>query len=97
MTTRNRSNEAGQMYDTVVKTVLVPLLFVAMTGMLTWINKMEDRIYDLQRESVTEQKLEATERRITSYLDVRLQDLDNKMQLVIRQLEIISARQQDSR
>ena len=94
----NQQNKPVQgaiaLYEQAATKVLIPLLFVLMTGLLTWMTKVEDRQYALQREAVTEAKLEATERRITAYMDVRLKDLDNKMQLVIRQLELMNMQQQ---
>ena len=92
MTTKSQG--AMALYEAAATKILIPLLFVMMTALMTWMNKVEDRQYALQREAVTEAKLEATERRITAYMDVRLKDLDNKMQLVIRQLELISVQQQ---
>jgi len=94
----NQQNKPVQgamvLYEQAATKILIPLLFVLMTGLLTWMTKVEDRQYALQREAVTEAKLEATERRITAYMDVRLKDLDNKMQLVIRQLELLHIQQQ---
>lgn len=87
-----RQSGAMDMYKSAVHTVFIPLLFVAIAAMGSWMNKMEERQYVLQREAVTEQKLGATEQRIMSYMDVRIKDLDNKMNLVIRQLEYINDR-----
>src|SRR5690554_2226865 len=89
MTTKNEGGVLA-LYDAAATRILVPLLFVLMAGMMGWMSTVDERQYILQREAVTEAKLEAVERRVTSYMDVRLKDLDNKMQLVIRQLELMN-------
>lgn len=90
MTAPKQTNSMADLYKTVAMNILVPLLFVAITGMLGWMSKLEERQYALQREAVTEQKLGATETRIMSYIDIRMKDLDNKMNLMIRQLEMLN-------
>jgi hypothetical protein len=74
--------------------ILLPLVMVALMGMVGWMSRLEERQYDLQREAVTEQKLGATENRIMSYMDVRMKDMDNKLNLMIRQLELLSYKEQ---
>jgi len=78
---------AGDIYKTFAVNVLLPIIFVSLTGMLGWVNKIEDRMYAMQASNVTEQKLENTEKRIMSYIDVRMKELDNKLDLVIRTVD----------
>jgi hypothetical protein len=87
---KQESNTVSEFYKTVAMNVLLPLVMVALMGMLGWMSKLEERQYALQREAVTEQKLGATENRIMSYMDVRMKDMDNKLNLMIRQLELLS-------
>lgn len=91
MTDQNKQG-ALDVYKSAVHTIFIPLMFVALAAMGSWMNKMEDRQYVLQREAVTEQKLNVTEQRIMNHMDIRLRDLDSKMNLVIRQLEQINSR-----
>jgi hypothetical protein len=81
------NNEAHEVYKSIAINMLIPSLFIIMTGCITWLLKMEDRVYQLQREAVTESKLTDTEKRITQYIDVRLNDLDSKLQIIIKQLD----------
>ncbi|ADX32034.1 hypothetical protein VL2_gp127 [Pseudomonas phage vB_PaeM_VL12] len=68
---------------------LLPLLMAWATWQQTQIGKVEDRLYALQAVAVTEQKLVATESRILNYLDVRLGDLDKKMEVNQKYSEMI--------
>jgi len=90
MSKSTNTASASEFYKTVAMNVLLPLVMVALMGMLGWMSKLEERQYALQREAVTEQKLGATENRIMSYMDVRMKDMDNKLNLMIRQLELLS-------
>lgn len=88
--TTGSSNPVSEFYKTIAMNILLPLVMTGMVGMIGWMSKLEERQYALQREAVTEQKLGSTETRIMSYIDVRMKDLDNKMNLVIRQLEMLN-------
>lgn len=88
--TTQRNNSVSDLYKTVATNVLLPLVMTGLVGVIGWISKLEERQYALQREAVTEQKLGATETRIMSYIDIRMKDLDNKMNLMIRQLEMLN-------
>ena len=93
--TRNTQiSTVSEFYKTVAMNILLPLVMVALMGMVGWMSRLEERQYDLQREAVTEQKLGATENRIMSYMDVRMKDMDNKLNLMIRQLELLSYKEQ---
>lgn len=88
--TTQKNNSVSDLYKTVAVNVLLPLVMTGLVGVIGWISKLEERQYALQREAVTEQKLGATETRIMSYIDIRMKDLDNKMNLMIRQLEMLN-------
>ena len=88
--TTPKTNPVADLYKTVATNVLLPLVMTGLVGVIGWISKLEERQYALQREAVTEQKLGATETRIMSYIDIRMKDLDNKMNLMIRQLEMLN-------
>tara|TARA_R110000744_G_C19371770_1_gene563178 strand:+ start:45376 stop:45681 length:306 start_codon:yes stop_codon:yes gene_type:complete len=77
-------------YSKVAVHILLPLAFVLMGMLYNWMDKVDERQYTLQREAITEARLETTERRITNYMDVRLKDVDGRLQLIIRQLEMMS-------
>ncbi len=88
--TTQRNNSVSDLYKTVAMNVLLPLVMTGLVGVIGWISKLEERQYALQREAVTEQKLDVTKTRIVSYIDIRMKDLDNKMNLMIRQLEMLN-------
>lgn len=81
----------AEMYKNLAMNILLPLVMAGLLGMFSWMNKLEDRQYALQREAVTEQKLGQTEARIMNYMDVRMKDMDNKIDLVLRQLDKLDA------
>ncbi len=88
--TVQKTNQASELYKSFSMNVLLPLVMTGLIGVIGWISKLEERQYALQREAVTEQKLGSTETRIMSYIDIRMKDLDNKMNLMIRQLEMLN-------
>lgn len=55
----------------------------------TQLTKMDERIYVLQKDSVTEQKMNAMEQRIIQYTDVRLGDISSKMEVQNKYLEMV--------
>ena len=85
-----KTNQVSELYKSFSMNVLLPLVMTGLIGVIGWISKLEERQYALQREAVTEQKLGSTETRIMSYIDIRMKDLDNKMNLMIRQLEMLN-------
>lgn len=88
--TVQKTNQVSELYKAFSMNVLLPLVMTGLIGVIGWISKLEERQYALQREAVTEQKLGSTETRIMSYIDIRMKDLDNKMNLMIRQLEMLN-------
>lgn len=88
--TTQKTNQVSELYKSFSMNVLLPLVMTGLVGVIGWISKLEERQYALQREAVTEQKLGSTETRIMSYIDIRMKDLDNKMNLMIRQLEMLN-------
>lgn len=91
MTDVKSANPVSEFYKTVSMNILLPLVMAAILGIMGWMNKLEERQYALQREAVTEQKLGQTEARIMNYMDVRMKDMDNKIDLVLRQLDKLDA------
>ena len=81
-----REDMVSKSTDFIVK-LSIPLIVAALGWGFSYINKLEERIYNLQATAVTDQKLQQTEARIMSYLDVRLGDLSTKMELIIKQNE----------
>jgi hypothetical protein len=59
---------------------------------ITWqhnqVNKLEERMYQLQATAVTEQKLQTTKQEIISFVDTRIGDLNNKLDLLLKQMEL---------
>ena len=71
----------------------VKILLVMVMAWAGWqqaqLTKMDERIYVLQRDSVTEQKMNAMEQRIIQYTDVRLGDISSKMEVQNKYLEMV--------
>lgn len=93
----NNQNNKGVMevYKTIATNILIPLVFLMLSFLTAWIHKVDDRMYALQQSAVTDNKLDVTERRIVNYLDTRLVDLNSKMDIVIRHLEMSQRRQEE--
>lgn len=75
------------MVDTISK-FLIPFLVLGITWQQGQMQKMEDRIYALQASAVTETKLQSTKQEIISFVDTRIGDLNNKMDLILKQMEL---------
>ena len=91
MTTRNQQNNDEGGWKIVVDTVskfLIPFLLLGVTWQQSQVQKLEDRIYQLQATAVTEQKLQTTKQEIISFVDTRIGDLNNKMDIILKQLEL---------
>jgi hypothetical protein len=73
--------------DTLSK-FLVPFLVLGLTWQYNQTQKLEERIYQLQATSVTENKLQVTKQEIISFVDTRIGDLNNKMDLILKQMEL---------
>lgn len=73
--------------DTISK-FLMPFLILGITWQQGQMDKLEERVYQLQATSVTEQKLATTKQEIISFVDTRISDLNNKMDLILKQMEL---------
>jgi hypothetical protein len=97
MTTPNRSDDQWKTVLDTISKFMLPFVLLALGWSYSYLNKLEDRIYLLQSTAVTEQKLSQTESRIMSYLDVRLSDLNTKLELILKQMELQSRYTQSER
>ena len=91
MTTRNQQNNDDGGWKIVVDTIskfLIPFLVLHLTWQPSQVKKLEERIYQLQATAVTEQKLQTTKQEIISFVDTRIGDLNNKMDIILKQLEL---------
>ena len=73
--------------DTISK-FLIPFLVLGITWQQGQVQKLEERIYQLQATTVTETKLQTTKQEIISFVDTRIGDLNNKMDLILKQMEL---------
>lgn len=89
MTTQRQQDSEGWkvMVDTISK-FLIPFLVLGITWQQSQVQRLEDRIYALQATSVTEAKLQNTKQEIISFVDTRIGDIHNKLDLVLRQMEL---------
>ena len=85
----NQENDGGWkiVVDTISK-FLIPFLLLGITWQHNQVNKLEERMYQLQATAVTEQKLQTTKQEIISFVDTRIGDLNNKMDLILKQMEL---------
>lgn len=90
MTAMAHNDEQWKTVTDTIGKFLMPFVVVALGWGYQYVNKLEERIYLLQSTAVTEQKLQSTEQRIMSYLDVRLGDLNTKLELILKQIELQS-------
>lgn len=73
--------------DTVSK-FLIPFVVLGLTWQHNQVVKLEERLYLLQATAVTEQKLTNTKQEIIQFVDTRIGDLNNKMDIILKQLEL---------
>jgi|TARA_R110000782_G_scaffold77984_1_gene154397 hypothetical protein len=86
-----RNNGDGEGWKIVMETIskfLMPFLVLGITWQQGQVQKLEERIYQLQASSVTETKLQSTKLEIISFVDTRIGDLNNKMDLILKQMEL---------
>lgn len=68
---------------------ILPFILAFITWQQSEMNKLEDRLYVLQRDAVTEQKLSDVEKRLTTYMDVRISDVAMKQDMTNKYLEML--------
>src|SRR5574338_376404 len=85
----NDSKAQISMFLDMASKFLIPLVVALVTWQQSVITKLEDRVYVIQREAVSETKLQQTETRILSYVDTRLNDLGNKVDLSNQYLHLL--------
>lgn len=82
---------AGKIVTFVLSTLLT--IVMAWAGyQQTSINKLDQRVYELQATAVTQQKMEAMEQRITAYVDKSVQSLSANQAVTNKYLEILTER-----
>jgi len=81
-------NGIGNFIDFSAK-FLLPFILAFVTWQQTQMSKLEDRLYVLQRDAVTEQKLSDVEKRLTTYMDVRISDVATKQEMTNKYLDLI--------
>lgn len=82
---------AGKVVTFVLSTLLT--IVMAWAGyQQTAINKLDQRVYELQATAVTEGKMQAMEQRITSYVDKSVQSLSANQAVTNKYLEILTER-----
>lgn len=68
---------------------IMPFILAFVTWMFTEMGKLDERVFQLQRDAVTEQKLSEVEKRLTTYMDVRISDLSMKQDVTNKYLELV--------
>lgn len=88
MTTNRNSEEGWKVFVDTISKFLIPFLVLGITWQQGQVSKLEERIYQLQATSVTESKLLTTKQEIISFVDTRIGDINNKMDLILKQMEM---------
>ncbi len=89
MTERQQATEEGwKVFIDTISKFLIPFLVLGITWQQNQMQRLEDRIYQLQSVSVTEAKLQTTKLGIISLVDTRIGDLNNEMDLILKQMEL---------
>jgi hypothetical protein len=83
--TQSSHSTADGVYKDIVLKVVIPAMFIVMTGIIGWLSKIDDRQYSFQKEAVSEAKLTETKREMIQYIDTRFNDMDRMMQVISRQ------------
>lgn len=83
------TNEGMSKLVSFIANILLVILLAWAGFLQTQLSKMDERIYSLQKDSVTEQKMNAMEQRIMQYTDVRLGDISSKMEVQNKYLEMV--------
>jgi Tfp pilus assembly protein PilO len=83
------NDEAGWkiVMDTISK-FLIPFLILGVTWQYNQVSRLEERVYQLQATAVTEQKLQTTKQEIISFVDIRISDVNTKLDLLLKQMEL---------
>lgn len=76
---------------------LIPFILAFVTWQQTEMGKIEDRVYVLQRDAVTEQKLSEVEKRLIGYMDVRISDITMKQDMTNQYLKMVLESVKDNR
>lgn len=91
MATAASNDWAGKIVTFVLSTLLT--IVMAWAGyQQSAINKLDQRVYELQATAVTEGKMAAMEQRITSYVDKSVQSLSANQAVTNKYLEILTER-----
>ena len=82
------SDDGWKIFIDTISKFLIPFLVLGLTWQQNQMQRLEERIYQIQSVSVTEAKLQTTKLEIISFVDTRIGDLNNKMDLILRQMEL---------
>lgn len=92
MAAASSANEWAGKIVTFVLSVLLTIVMAWAGYQQTAINKLDQRVYELQATAVTEGKMTAMEQRITSYVDKSVQSLSANQAVTNKYLEILTER-----
>ncbi|MDX9668753.1 hypothetical protein [Pseudomonas sp. P8_250] len=68
---------------------MLPLVLAFVSWQYTEINKLEDRVIELQKVSVTHTELQVTENRMVGLLDLRVKNLADQQEITNKYLKIL--------
>ncbi len=68
---------------------MLPFILAFVSWQYNEIDKLNQRVTQLQKESVTQAALQVTESRVVSYMDVRIGDISARQDLANKYLQIL--------
>lgn len=68
---------------------MLPIMLAVFSFQQTQFTKLEDRFFELQRDSVSKQELNAMEARVLNMIEVKLGPLNVKQDMANQQLQMI--------
>ena len=83
MTTPNTSTA----FETTMRNVTsigIPLIVVAIGAMFAWMDKIDQRQFDLQGEIVTQQDLNKVEERLVRTVDNRMSNIEKQLEGIVQ-------------
>jgi len=88
MTVGNTNISLSSIFDIITKTS-IPLIAIVWTTMTATVDKMDERFWQLQKESVSKQEMQAMKQELLSMMELKLGTLNVKQDMTNQQLTLI--------
>ena len=88
MTVGNTNISLSSIFDILTKTA-IPLIAIVWSTMTAKVDKMDERFWQLQKESVSKQEMQAMKQELLSMMELKLGTLNVKQDMTNQQLTLI--------